>query len=165
MSYTMDSKGQEYVIKEFFSFVIGLALLISLAYIYINVLLPAVEELAYVYYSRDITAQVDYILMNVYDSVRLAGHEATAVFAVDMPKVVHDSTYLIYFSSNRTICVNIWERKNTLSGEGYVECRGHSIPYGDINLEGVYSSQSGKLKMTATKENGIINIELNKEVY
>ncbi|MDD5417415.1 MAG: hypothetical protein PHW96_00825 [Candidatus Nanoarchaeia archaeon] len=158
-------KAQVFVIREFFSFLMGLVMLIALSFIYINILLPGVEELAYNYYSRDITAQVDYVLTNVYSSVRLSGYSSSVSFTADMPKKVHNSEYSVAFSGNSSICVNIWQRTNRITGDIYVECRDHSIPSEDISLTGTFLSETGRMKISAVKKSGIIDISLEAGIY
>jgi len=137
-------KGQYVVLKEVITFAIGVSMVIGLAILTSNLLVPAVKDYVLSKEMENLLLYVDLNLVEAYTSTRGVS-AVNASYSVSMPDDLLGSLYRISFVG-RELCLIPEEYPSE-------ECLESSVP-SDVSLSGSYVSGTDML-VSVSKDGGI----------
>lgn len=145
-------KGQIFVIREVLSFAIGIALSISIFFIFSSIVKPTFMDYAVGEYLIDVTTTVNSGIQQSFSILSEMGESGNSTSEISMPPKISGFSYMVYFSGNE-VC-----SKTTEKPEKY--CIESSVNEPGVNLTGIFHSNQKKIRINSWKDknNIVINI-------
>lgn len=146
-------KGQIHAIREVLFFAIGVALVISIFYIFSEILKPIFSDYAVEEYLKDVTITTNFGIQQSFSSLSEISEKGNSTIEIEMPPKIGGMKYMVYFSDKEVCSKTIEEFKKY--------CMESVVNNPKINLTGIFHSSKKKLKIDSWKNKDVVEIKIS----